>query len=77
MAHPLYQKPVMAEIRTGCGYDGRQVYGKALEKVFWPEDPQGLWLYDKHNRFIGYRTTEAHYDYYEGYCDIVEDEEEE
>ena len=72
VAHPLYEKPVMAEVETNCGYDGRQVYGWALEKVFWPENPKGLLCFKK-GKFVGYKTSEARYSDHHGYCRIVEE----
>lgn len=71
-AHPLYQKPVLAEIQTGYGYNGKQIYGKTIGKVYYPENPKGTFRFDKDGKFLGYVVAEACCEYHEGYCDIAE-----
>lgn len=70
--HPLYNKPVRAEIiSTECGYDKRQVYAKTVKPVHYPEDKHGLLCYDANNHFKGFKTRPAYNAIHEGYCKIV------
>lgn len=69
--HPLYNKPVRAEIiHTECGYDKRQVYAKTVKPVHYPEDKQGLLCYDN-GHFKGFKTRPAYDAIHEGFCKIV------
>lgn len=72
-AHPLYNKVVDAYIETEHGgYDGRRVHAHTVEPVFFPEDPEGIFLYDKDWNHIGYRTSPAFSKVVSGYCKLVE-----
>lgn len=65
--HPLYNKFVIAEINTGCGYERRQIIGKAVNKVYYPEDPEGYILRGPDGSAIGTAMKPAHYEDFEGW----------
>lgn len=72
VAHPLYEKAVMAEIiSSSCGYDGKQIYAKTVEEVYYPEDKKGILVYDKKGKFIGYEVRPAFSEIWEGYVESV------
>ena len=72
VAHPLYNKIVDAYIHTECGgYDGRRVHAETIEEVYYPEDPNGIYVYDENGKFLRYKTRPAKSEIWEGYCELV------
>lgn len=70
--HPLYNKPVCAEIISNkCGFDGRQIYARTIKPVHFRKDPKGFLVYDANNHFIGFKTRPAYDEIWEGYCSIT------
>lgn len=71
-AHPLYNQPVDAYIEhENCGFDGRRVLARTVEPVYYPEDPEGLFVYDKDWNFKGYKTRPAYSKVWSGYVEQV------
>lgn len=69
--HPLYNKYVEAEILSeNCGYDGKRIYGKTVDEVFWKEDKKGILVY-KGDKLIRYETNPAHSKIHEGYIEEI------
>lgn len=72
VTHPLYEKPILAEITSStCGYNGRQIYAKTVEEVYFPEDKKGIGVYDKNGKFIRYEVRPAFSKIWEGYVKSV------
>ena len=71
VAHPLYNKSVKAEIITkNGGYNGKQIYAKTIEEVYYPEDKCGLLVY-KNGKFVGYETRPAYSEIWEGWVEQI------
>lgn len=72
VAHPLYNKPVNAYIESErCGYNGKCVFAHTVEPVYYPEDPKGIFVYDKDWNFLHYKTSPARSEVWHGFCQIV------
>lgn len=70
--HPLYNKPVRAEIISeNCGYDRRQTYARTIKPVHYRKDPKGILIFDENHRHIGYKSRPAYDEIWEGYCSIT------
>lgn len=41
-SHPAYNVPVLATVTPCTGYNGLKVFGKSLDKVYFPEDKEGI-----------------------------------
>ena len=67
--HPLYKKEVEAIVDFIGGYDGKQIHCHTVEPVHYPEDPKGIYVYDRNDNFIGYKNREAYDEIWEGYID--------
>ena len=71
VAHPIYNKEVEAVIDFVGGYDGRQIHAHTVEAVHHPENPEGILVYGKNGKFLGYKTTPAYDKIWEGYVERV------
>ena len=71
VAHPIYNKEVEAVIDFVGGYDGRQIHAHTIEKVHHPADPEGILVYGKDGKFLGYQEREAYDEIWEGYVERV------
>lgn len=70
--HPLYNKPVRAEIISeNCGFDRRQTYARTIKPVHYWKDPKGILIFDENHRHIGYKSRPAYDEIWEGYCSIT------
>lgn len=70
--HPLHNKVVDAYIETEHGgYDGRRVYAHTVEPIYFPEDPEGILVFDKDWNHIGYKTRAAYSQVVEGYVKLI------
>ena len=70
--HPLYNKPVRAEIICeNCGYDRRQTIARTIKPVHYRKNPKGILVFNENHQFIGFKPTPAHDEIFEGYCNIV------
>lgn len=75
VAHPLYNKVVEATItHKNCGYNGKCVHAITNDEVYHPADPQGILVYDKRGKFVGYELREAFSQKWEGYVEKVIEE---
>ena len=70
-AHPIYNKEVEAIVDFVGGYDGRQIFARTVEKVHHPADPEGIFVYSKNGKFLGYKEREAYDEIWEGYVERV------
>lgn len=67
--HPLYNKVVEAEIlNENAGYDGRGTYASTIEKVYYPEDKEGILVFQD-GEFKRYKTRPAYYEFHEGWIE--------
>lgn len=71
-AHPLYGKFVLAEVKTGLGYNGRCIEGTTCEPVHYPADPEGIFVFDKKDRFVRCETRPAYDEVWTGWVDALE-----
>lgn len=71
VAHPLYNKPVKAKITGIGGYNGKCILCETIEPVHHDENPHGILRYDKYDRFIGYETTPAYDEIWEGWIEKI------
>ena len=70
-AHPIYNKEVEAIIDCIGGYDGRRVFAHTVEEVHHPADPEGILVYGKDGKFLGYEEREAYDEIWEGYVERI------
>lgn len=70
-AHPIYNKEVEAIIDFVGGYDGRQIHAHTVEEVHHPADPEGILVYGKNGKFLGYKEREAYDEIWEGYVEKI------
>ena len=69
--HPLYNREVKAEIISeNAGYNGKCIYARTIEPVYYPKDDEGLLVF-KNGKFIGYKPKEAHTEIWQGYCELA------
>lgn len=69
--HPLYKKPVLAEIEsTTAGYNKKCIYGHTVKPVHWNENPKGILVF-KGDKFVGYKTRPACDKIHEGFIEKV------
>ena len=71
VAHPLYNVPTEAEVINIGGYNGRCILCKTLKPFHYEENPHGILRYDKYDRFIGYETTPAYDEIWEGWIEKI------
>ena len=71
VAHPLYKKVVKAKITRIGGYNGKCIEAETLETVHHPENPVGIFVYDKNWNFIGYKTAPAYDEIWNGWVDEI------
>lgn len=70
--HPLFNKPVRAEIiPEKCGFNGKRIYARTIKPVHYRKNPKGILCYDKDHRFIGYKSTPAYDEIWEGYVESI------
>lgn len=76
VAHPLFNKVVEAEIITRSGgYNGRCIEAITKEEVFFPSDPQGIFVMNQYGDIVGYKERPEYKEKWEGWVKkIVEDD---
>ena len=71
VAHPLYNKVVKARVTMIGGYNGKCIEAETIEPVHHDENPHGILCYDKYYRFIGYETTPAYDEVWNGWIEKI------
>lgn len=74
--HPLHNKVVEAEIISrNSGYNGRTIEAITKEEVYFPSDPEGIFVMNQYGDIVGYRERPEYTEKWQGWVrDIVEDD---
>jgi len=71
VAHPLYNIPTEAVVTRIGGYNGKCIECKTLKPVHHPENPEGIFVFDKNWNFLRYETTKAYDEIWEGWIEKI------
>lgn len=70
-AHPLFGRFVLADVKFGLGYNGKCVEATTCDPVHYPEDPEGLFVYED-DKFSHYETRPAYDEVWTGWVEALD-----